>query len=272
VAVFGTQGTASNITINLKKATDQTQQVGRIDLRDGTDRTISNGNNASGQLRINGVEGQLLVNTSTSGTLTFAESRRRDMDLHLATAGALEVTHTGARIVIQSSLTGTHGFDKTGHGTLELTTSNTITGTVTLTGGTVVLASSTGGALQHVSSVTVGAGATLQLCASHQLGHHIGGAQAIVGQGNHAVEPQVCHLAHQRLGGGAVVGVFGGQHHFSGLFTDFFQEGVRAFVQQARHVAFVGVATVGRLAALNDLGQTIERVGRRKRRNGVGHL
>lgn len=174
VAVFGTQGTATNITINLNQATDQTQQVGRIDLQDGPDRTISNGNNASGQLQINGVDGQLLVNTSTSGTLTFAESSRRAMDLHLATAGAIEVTHTGARIVIQSSLTGTHGFHKTGHGTLELTASNTITGAVTISGGTVALASSTGGALQHVTSVAVGAGATLQLCASHQLGNHTG--------------------------------------------------------------------------------------------------
>jgi autotransporter-associated beta strand protein len=159
VAVFSTQGTATNIIINLKQATDQTQQVGRIDLRDGPDRTISNGNNASGRLQINGVEGRLLVNTSTSSTLTFAESSRRAMDLYLATAGAIEVSHTGARIAIWSRLTGIHGFHKTGHGTLELTASNTITGAVTVSGGTVVLASSTGGALQQVNSIAVGAAA-----------------------------------------------------------------------------------------------------------------
>ena len=84
---------------------------------------------------------------------------------------------------------------------------------------------------------------------------HVFGAQAVVRQRHQAVEPQVGHFADQLVWVAAVVEVFGGHDHLGGLFANFLQKRVGAFVQQTRHIAGVGVAAVGRFAAFNHGGQ-----------------
>jgi len=75
------------------------------------------------------------------------------------------------------------------------------------------------------------------------------------------VEPQVGHFVHYFRAVAAVVGVLGGHHDFGGLLADLLEEGVGALVQQARDVAFLGVAAARGQAAFDDRGQAGERVG-----------
>jgi ABC-type dipeptide/oligopeptide/nickel transport system ATPase component len=97
-----------------------------------------------------------------------------------------------------------------------------------------------------------------QALAAGQLVDHVCRRQAIVRQRDHAVEPQVGHLAHQLGFVPAMVHVFGGHHRLGGFFADLLQKGIWAFVQQARDVALLGVATVGGLAAFNHVGQALQ--------------
>jgi hypothetical protein len=69
--------------------------------------------------------------------------------------------------------------------------------------------------------------------AALQLGHNVGGREAIVGQCHHGVKPQIGYLVHQLGFVGAMLNVLGRHHHLGGLFADFFQKGVRPLVQQA---------------------------------------
>jgi hypothetical protein len=52
-----------------------------------------------------------------------------------------------------------------------------------------------------------------------------------------------------------MIKVLSGHHHLGGLFANFLYKRIGAFVQLTRHIAGVGVATVGRFAAFNDRGQ-----------------
>ena len=93
-----------------------------------------------------------------------------------------------------------------------------------------------------------------------ELGDHVGRGEAVVGQGNHGVKPQVGHLIHQRRGCGAVIHVLGGHDHLCGLLANLLQEGIGPFVQQARDIAGLRVAAIGALAALDHGGQAGEGV------------
>ena len=93
-----------------------------------------------------------------------------------------------------------------------------------------------------------------------------------MGQRNHAVKPQVSHLAYQRLGAGTVVDVFGGHDHLSGLFADLLQECIGAFVQQARHVTLFRVAAVGGFAAFDHLCKAAQGIGGTQGRFAGGGL
>ena len=61
-------------------------------------------------------------------------------------------------------------------------------------------------------------------------------------QCDHGMKPQVGHFIDQLLRVTAgQLGIFGGHDGFGGLFANFLQKGVRPFVQQARHIAFLRV-------------------------------
>ena len=94
--------------------------------------------------------------------------------------------------------------------------------------------------------------------AALKLSHHVRRRQVVVRQCDQAVKPQISHFIDDFCRVTTVVGVFGGHHHFGGFFANLLQKGVWAFVQQARDVALLGVATIGGLAAFNHVGQTLQ--------------
>src|SRR6478736_6286562 len=64
--------------------------------------------------------------------------------------------------------------------------------------------------------------------APFQFGDHVRGAQAVVCQRNHAVEPQVGHFADDALAVAAMVRILGRHHDLGGFLADLLEEGIRA--------------------------------------------
>ena len=100
-----------------------------------------------------------------------------------------------------------------------------------------------------------------QAFAAHQLGHHIGRAQPVVGQRDHAVEPQVGGFVDQLAAVAAVVEVLGGHDQLGRFLAHLLQEGIGPLVEQPGHIALVRVAAVGRLAGFDDGSQPLQVVG-----------
>ena len=171
VAVFATNGLASVIGINLNDGRGNIQEIGRIDLLSGPDRTVNNSSaSAGGTLLIHGAGGKLLVNAGGTNTLVLSDGPSRPMNVRFASGGEVNVSHAGARTIISANLAGSNGFTKTGGGVFQLSASNTISGPVVVAGGTLLLSSTNGSTLGSASSVRVDSGAALQLGASNQLG------------------------------------------------------------------------------------------------------
>ena len=97
-------------------------------------------------------------------------------------------------------------------------------------------------------------------CAASQLGRHVGGFEPVVGQCNHAMKPQICHLADQLLFVTAHISILGRHHHLGRFFTNFFQESVWPCLEQAGHIASIGIAAIFRQAALDHFSQAGQHV------------
>ena len=79
-----------------------------------------------------------------------------------------------------------------------------------------------------------------------------------MGERNHAVKPEVGYFVYQFAFVAACVYVLGCHDGFGGFFADFFQESIRAFVQQTGYVAGFGIAAACWQAAFNGVGQLRE--------------
>jgi len=170
MAVFSTKG-STTIGINFNDGRGLVAPVGTIVLSAGGNRTIfnSSGNNA-GTLRLESLDGQLLLNQATNATLTLSNGASQAMAVHLAAAGTMQVTATNSSIVINSAISGRHGFTKTGGGLLRLEAANSLGGPVTVSGGELALAAIKGASLGAATSVRVRSGAELRLVTAEQLG------------------------------------------------------------------------------------------------------
>lgn len=170
-AIFGNAGSATNIGINFNDGRGLVAPIGSIVLSAGADRTIFNSSgNASGTLRVEALNGQLLVNSATNAALTLSNGSSQTMLVQFASSGTVHVAATNSAIVIESAISGIHGFTKTGAGLLQLRGANSLGGSVTVAGGEAALAATTGAALGSVTNVRVQSGAALRLVTSEQLG------------------------------------------------------------------------------------------------------
>ena len=170
MAVFSTKG-STTIGINFNDGRGLVAPVGTIVLSAGGNRTIfnSSGNNA-GTLRLESLDGQLLLNQATNATLTLSNGASQAMAVHIAAAGTMQVTATNSSIVINSAISGRHGFTKTGGGLLRLEAANSLGGPVTVSGGELALAAIKGASLGAATRVRVRSGAELRLVTAEQLG------------------------------------------------------------------------------------------------------
>ncbi len=100
-------------------------------------------------------------------------------------------------------------------------------------------------------------GQTRPAFAALQFGKHLLRCEAVLGQGDQAVEPQVGGLVQNFLR----LAILGRHDEFGSFFADFFQNGVFALVKQPRHIRS---ARVGPFAADNG------GVDARERRAGIG--
>jgi len=170
-AVFSTRGSATNIGINFNDGRGLIAPIGLINLSAGGHRTIFNSSgNAAGALRLEALDGQLLINQATGATLTLSNGVGQVMAVHFAAAGTIEVAATSSSIVIQSAVSGTNGFTKTGGGLLRLEGANSLGGSVTVAGGELALAANTGASLGSIGHVRVQSGASLRLVTAEQVG------------------------------------------------------------------------------------------------------
>ena len=170
IAIFSTQGSAT-IGINFNDGRGLVAPIGTIVLSAGGNRTLFNSSaNAAGTLRLESLNGQLLLNQATNATLTLSNGASQAMAVHLAAAGTMQVTATNSSIVINSAISGRHGFTKTGGGLLRLEAANSLGGPVTVSGGELALAAIKGASLGAATSVRVRSGAELRLVTAEQLG------------------------------------------------------------------------------------------------------
>jgi len=170
IAIFSTQGSAT-IGINFNDGRGLVAPIGTIILSAGGNRTLFNSSaNAAGTLRLESLNGQLLLNQATNATLTLSNGASQAMAVHLAAAGTMQVTATNSSIVINSAISGRHGFTKTGGGLLRLEAANSLGGPVTVSGGELALAAIKGASLGAATSVRVRSGAELRLVTAEQLG------------------------------------------------------------------------------------------------------
>jgi len=170
IAIFSTQGSAT-IGINFNDGRGLVAPVGTIVLSAGGNRTLFNSSaNAAGTLRLESLNGQLLLNQATNATLTLSNGASQAMAVHIAAAGTMQVTATNSSIVINSAISGRHGFTKTGGGLLRLEAANSLGGPVTVSGGELALAAIKGASLGAATSVRVRSGAELRLVTAEQLG------------------------------------------------------------------------------------------------------
>ena len=170
IAVFGTNGSATNIGINFNDGRGLVAPIGSIALSAGGDRTIFNSSgNAAGTLRFESLNGQLLLNQATNATLTLSSGASQMMAVEFAAAGTIQVAATNSSIVIQGSIAGTNGFTKAGGGLLRLEGANALGGSVTVAGGELALAANTGASLGAVTNVRVQSGASLRLVTTEQI-------------------------------------------------------------------------------------------------------
>ena len=171
IAVFGTNGSATNIGINFNDGRGLVAPIGSIALSAGGNRTIFNSSgNAAGTLRFESLNGHLLLNQATNATLTLSNGANQAMAVHFAAAGTIQVTATNSSIVIKSSIAGTNGFTKTGGGLLRLESANSLGGSVAVAGGELALAANAGASLGAVTNVRVQSGASLSLVTAEQIG------------------------------------------------------------------------------------------------------
>ena len=171
IAIFSSQGSATNIGINFNDGRGLVAPIGSIVLSASGNRTIFNSSaNAAGTLRIESLNGQLLQNLATNATLSLSNGSSQPMAVQFAAAGTIHVAASNAAIVIGSSISGSNGFTKTGAGLLRLDGSNSLGGSVTVAGGELALAANAGASLGSVGSVRVQNGAALRLVTAEQLG------------------------------------------------------------------------------------------------------
>lgn len=171
MAVFTTNGSASSVGINFNDGRGLTNPVAAIVLTNGPDRAVFNSSpNSVGTLRLEGWQGVLLANHSTSSVLTLRHGLNSAMRIDLAAGGAIHVGSEAAAIVLEGTMAGSQGFTKTGSGWLRLTQSNSLTGAVVVSGGRLALAATGGGALRNASSLRLESGASAVLLAAQQLG------------------------------------------------------------------------------------------------------
>jgi len=170
-AVFSNAGTATNIGINFNDGRGLIAPIGAIILSAGGHRTIWNSSaNAAGTLRIESLNGQLLVNQATNATLALSNGSTQAMNVQFASGGSIHVAASNAAIVIGSAISGSNGFIKTGAGTLRLERANPLGGSVAVAGGELALAANVGASLGAVTNVSVQSGASLRLVTPGQLG------------------------------------------------------------------------------------------------------
>ena len=171
-AVFGTNGTSSNIGIKFNDGLGLTTTVAAIRLTAGPSRTVFNSSpNSSGRLQLEGWQGTLLANHSMSSLLTLRNGTDSSMRVELLSGGTIHVASASAGIVMESEVAGAHGFTKSGSGVLQLTHSNSLGGQGVVAGGTLELASGTGSSLGSVSRLRLESGAVARLSAAEQLGN-----------------------------------------------------------------------------------------------------
>jgi autotransporter-associated beta strand protein len=171
VAIFSSAGTATNIGINFNDGRGLVARIGSIVLFAGGNRTIFNSSgNAAGTVRIESLNGQLLLNQAPNATLALSDGPSQAMHVHFASGGSIHVAASNSAIVIGSAISGSNGFIKTGSGTLRLGGMNTLLGPVTVAGGELALAASAGASLGSAANVRVRNGATLRLVNAEQLG------------------------------------------------------------------------------------------------------
>jgi autotransporter-associated beta strand protein len=171
VAIFASAGTATNIGINFNDGRGLVAPIGTIVLSAGGNRTVFNSSgNAAGTLRIESLNGQLLLNQASNATLALSNGATQAMNVHFASGGSIHVAASNSAIAIGSAISGSHGFVKTGSGLLRLNGVNSLGGPVTVAGGELALAASAGASLGSVTKVRVQSGASLRLVTAEQLG------------------------------------------------------------------------------------------------------
>ena len=171
IAIFSSQGSATNIGINFNDGRGLVAPIGSIVLSAGGHRTIFNSSaNAAGTLRVESLNGQLLHNLATNATLSLSNGSSQPMAVQFAAAGTIHVAASNSAIVIGSSISGSNGFTKTGAGLLRLDGTNPLGGPVTVAGGELALAANAGASLGSATNVRVQSGASLRLVTAEQLG------------------------------------------------------------------------------------------------------
>jgi autotransporter-associated beta strand protein len=171
VAIFSSAGTATNIGINFNDGRGLVAPIGTIVLSAGGNRTIFNSSgNAAGTLRVESLNGQLLLNQASNATLALTDGLSQAMNVDFASGGSIHVDASNSAIVIGSAISGSNGFVKTGSGLLRLNGVNSLGGPVTVAGGELALAASAGASLGSVTNVRVQSGASLRLVTAEQLG------------------------------------------------------------------------------------------------------
>lgn len=193
IAIFSSQGSATNIGINFNDGRGLVAPIGSIVLSAGGHRTIFNSSaNAGGTLRIESLNGQLLGNLATNATLSLSNGSSQPMVVQFAASGTIHVAASNSAIVIGSSIAGSNGFTKTGAGPLRLDGANPLGGSVTIVGGELALAANAGASLGSVGNVRVQNGASLRLVTAQQLGAatklDLAGGTLLGAGGNSAIE------------------------------------------------------------------------------------
>jgi len=132
-AIFSAAGTVTICTLNMGTV-GGFQEVGAIEVDSGrltnlSIRTLTS-STANGVLKLNGVGGLLLANTSASANLSIsngASGATSRLDLMLGVSGQIHVANGNREINIGSVITetnGAQGFTKTGPGSLFLSATN----------------------------------------------------------------------------------------------------------------------------------------------------
>ncbi len=149
-------------------------------LNQSTPNQVIFTNNSSARLQLAGNNVTLSgLNTSTvlAATLPVVENGSAS-DSILTVSNSSNNTFAGT---LQNGSTGTLGITKSSSGTLTLSGSNTATGPIQITAGTLALA---GGISLPASSITIGAGATLDLSARAGGGINLSSTQTLAGLGS----------------------------------------------------------------------------------------